>query len=297
MAGRRVMRAGSTSSPTRGSTGSSGGGSTGSPTGFDPSTWGGQARMLARNDADAAALLLAAGLIVADMVTVVIALRSDLATWRDVFSGDGLLLFGLQASAVAAAWVLTYARSLRADTLQVRRQTWQQELADDEDHDGDGFVGDPTRGITVRHHDGQEEVIEVDLPARSAPGAPVIPAWGVSLPDLVAILFEADLSRGLQERAWVPSKKQPLVTAFVLPSGQRVTQGMFRQVLAEMDSRGWAVKSAGRWELAVEPEAVAKALKASPSPASGVRDTSFSAGNTKHALSHGAHESVKAVKA
>ena len=41
---------------------------------------------------------------------------------------------------------------------------------------------------------------------------------------------------------------------------------MFRQLVAEIAKVGWAVKTAGRWELTVEPEDVAKRLQAQLQP-------------------------------
>lgn len=259
------------------------------PSGFDPSTWGGQARLLAKNDAEAVALLAAAGLVVADAVITGAALWLELASWRDVLSAGLVAVLGTQAAAVGLVWLVTYSRALRADTRQVRWTTWRQELAAGEDLDGDGWVGDPTRGIRITRGD-QSEEIEVDLPARSAMGAPVIPAWGVSAPDLVAILFEADLVRGLQERAWVGKEATP----FTLPSGGRVTQSVFRQVLGELAERGWAVKAAGRWELAILPEQVAAALKGCTPPADGVRGGAFSREGAQHA--HAQHARVNGVE-
>lgn len=267
------------------------------PTGFDPSTWGGQARVLARNEADAMALLVTAGLIVASAAAIGLALWAGWAEPGDVVSGSGLLALALMAGAVLLTWVLTYARALRADTRQVRRTTWQQEQAAGLDLDGDGYVGDPTRQIRVTRGD-QVEEIELDLPARSAMGAAVIPAWGVSVPDLVSILFEADRSRGLQEREWIPSKQRPEVEAFTLPSGQKLTVGMFRQVLAELGNRGWAEKLNGRWELLILPEQVAAALKAGTTPpVSGVRGGSFSRESAQHAHAQHARENGAEVKA
>lgn len=285
MSGKRTMRMETQKAPSAGS----GGG------GFDPSTWGGQARILARNEADAMALLVLAGLIVASAAAIGLSLWAGWAELRDVLSGDGLLALLLMGALVAMVWVVTYAMALRADTDQVRAATWRQELAAGEDLDGDGWVGDPTRGLRVTRGDTTEE-IELDLPARSAMGAPVIPAWGVSLPDLMAVLFEADLVRGLQERAWVPSKDRPEVEAFVLPSGQKLTVGMFRQVLGELGKRGWAEKLNGRWELAILPEQVAQALKGSPSPAGEVREGAFSREGAQHAHAQHARVNGSAVK-
>lgn len=226
---------------------------------FDPSTWGGQARNLARNDADGMALLVAAGLMVANAAAIGLSLWAGWAELRDLFGAASLLVLGCELLAVALAWILTYARALRSDTQRVRWQTWRQELATERDLDGDGFVGDPQASRTIRVTRGdQVEEVTLDMPARSQAGGPVLVDFGVTAPDLVSFLFEADLQRGLQERNWIGDGVQ----GYVLPSGQRVTQKMFRELVSGLAERGMAVKSAGRWELDCDPATVAEQLKA-----------------------------------
>lgn len=223
---------------------------------FDPATWTGQARHLARNDADAAALL-ALGVCV---------LVSALLLWiawpiRDLLAAaaSALLLLAIQGALIGLTWIVVYARTLRRDTRHVRATTWSREIETGQDLDGDGVVGPPSpasRTVRVTRGDQVDEII-LDMPARSSAGGPVLLDFGVTAPDLVSFLFEADLRRGLQERNWVGDTVQ----AYVLPSGQRVTQSLFRQIVAGLAARGMAIKSAGRWELDCDPETVAEQLK------------------------------------
>lgn len=97
----------------------------------------------------------------------------------------------------------------------------------------------------------------MSLPRNSARHQPVMTGWGVTAADLVAILYEAELTRGLQERAWVGRGVEPCI----LPSGRQVTQIMFRQVLSALEEHEMASKRAGRWELDVTADDVAETLR------------------------------------
>lgn len=160
------------------------------------------------------------------------------------------------ALGVLALVVGVFALALNSYTTAVAKATWYQlEQALDKDIDNDGFVGDPTRTVKIGGKEPTEIVL--DLPQASVSRAPIIRPFGVSGPDLVSFLFEAKHSRGLQERQWLSTS----VRAHVLPSGQHVSQAMFRQLLAELAKVGWAQKEMGRWELKVDPEDVAKRLQ------------------------------------
>ena len=165
------------------------------------------------------------------------------------------------ALGVLALVVGVFALALNSYTTAVAKATWYQlEQALDKDIDDDGYVGDPTRNVKVGGKEPTEIVL--DLPASSVSRAPILRPFGVSAPDLVSFLFEAKHSRGLQERQWIGKG----VRVHILPSGQQVSQVMFRQLVAEIAKVGWAVKTAGRWELTVEPEDVAKRLQAQLQP-------------------------------
>lgn len=174
--------------------------------------------------------------------------------------------------AFVAVGAAIYGHSLRQDVVAVRRQLWtdsqrqytlwQRELAQGADLDNDGHIGDPqqaSRTVRVRHGDEVEDIV-LDMPARSQTTGAVLVDFGVTAPDLVSFLFEADLRRGLQERNWIGDNVQ----TYVLPSGQRVSQSLFRTIVAGLSSRGMAIKTAGRWELDCDPEAVAEQLRTAP---------------------------------
>lgn len=180
-------------------------------------------------------------------------------------AGAVLLIEQVPAAAaglgIVAVVIGVFAVSLSRYTTAVAQATWyrlEEQLA--EDLDDDGYVGDPVRNVKIGGK--QPTEITLDLPAASVSRAPILRPFGVSAPDLVSFLFEAQHSRGLQERQWIGKS----IRAHVLPSGQQVTLAMFRQLLAECSRVGWAAKTANRWELTVDPEEVAKRLQAQMQP-------------------------------
>lgn len=222
---------------------------------FDPSTWSNQPRLLASNQAEAAAIetgAIAAG--------VVLALA--LLAWGvfDAKPVDALIIaaIGVVVGMIVtlARWARVYSTALRADTEAVRQATWLREVELGRDLDGDNVIGDPFRTVKVRKRDRVEE-ITLDLPRNSERNQPIMDGWGVSKADLVAILYEAELVRGLQERNWVGDG----VDKFVLPSGREVTQVIFRQVVAALADHEMASKRANRWQLDVAADEVARTLK------------------------------------
>lgn len=223
---------------------------------FDPSTWASQPRLLASNQAEAAAIEAGAS-------ALGLVLAGALAAWGvfDVAPGEVLIgaAVGVALGAVVtlARWARVYSTALRADTEAARRATWLREADEGRDLDGDGVIGDPFRTITVRRQDGRVEAVPMSLPRNSARHQPVMTGWGVTAADLVAILYEAELTRGLQERAWVGRGVEPCI----LPSGRQVTQIMFRQVLSALEEHEMASKRAGRWELDVTADDVAETLR------------------------------------
>lgn len=224
---------------------------------FDPATWANQPRLLASNQAEAEA-------IEAGALGLGLVLAGALAAWGvfDVAPGETLVGaavgVALAALITLARWARVYSTALRADTEAARQATWLRELDEARDLDGDGVIGDPFRTIAVRRQDGRVEAVPMSLPRNSARHQPVMTGWGVTAADLVAILYEAELSgRGLQERSWVGRGVEPCI----LPSGRQVTQIMFRQVLAALEEHEMASKRAGRWELDVTADDVAETLR------------------------------------
>lgn len=223
---------------------------------FDPATWANQPRLLASNQAEAEA-------IEAGALGLGLVLAGALAAWGvlDVAPSETLkgaaVGVALAALITLARWARVYSTALRADTEAARHATWLREMDEGRDLDGDGVIGDPFRTITVRRQDGRVEAVPMSLPRNSARHQPVMTGWGVTAADLVAILYEAELTRGLQERAWVGRGVEPCI----LPSGRQVTQIMFRQVLSALEEHEMASKRAGRWELDVTADDVAETLR------------------------------------
>ena len=229
-----------------------------SPLADDRSTWANQPRLLASNDAESAAI--EAGKYVAAIV-LVLALLGAVA-W-DVAGVDpvDVLIFVAVAVVIGVLvtlwhWSTVYADALRRDTEEARRATWQHEMNAGEDLTGDGYIGNPFRDIQVRRKTGNVEQVPFSHPPNSQRGEPIMEGWGVSKSDLVAILYEAELSRGLQERAWVGDG----VDKFPLPSGKVVTQTIFRNVQAALAEHDMASKPAGKWQLDVAADDVAAQL-------------------------------------
>ena len=222
---------------------------------IDRATWAEQADHLARKYARAEAFQWGPVMVVVVTVGVVAVYQFANVNDDDLALGAlAALLVGAVAVAWRSAWV--YADKLRAATAATERATWAREVERGEDIDGDGVVGDPFRGITVPRKGGGTETITFSHPPSSQRGEPILDGWGICASDLVAMLYEAEMSRGLGEREWVG----PGVAKFTLPSGKQVTQSMFRGVQAALAEHDMASKPAGKWQLDVTADSVAKAL-------------------------------------
>lgn len=209
---------------------------------------------------------LAAQRLLAFAVMVAAMALCAVAVWGSLEMGS---VWPAAAGLVLLAGAGLYSWSIVQDVENVRRQLWtearrqhylwRQEIMQGRDLDGDGEIGEPAgpaaRTMRVNHGERSEEIV-LDMPARSMRGGPVLVDFGVTAADLVSFLFEADLRRGLQERNWVGGGAE----AHVLPSGQRVTQAMFRQLVAGLAERGLASKSGNRWQLDCDPATVAEQL-------------------------------------
>lgn len=190
---------------------------------FDPSTWANQARLLARNDADAAALRVA--MILAALVLLALAARLlvDLPLPRD--PGVVLAIAIAGCIVIAGVWIWTYASALASNTRRVRSATWQEELARGEDIDHDGVVGPPQPAGHVVRIGGSKprEVVIPDLdPAPWA--APPLVRFPVPANDVIYILSRAAKS-GLGFRDWDGHR---------LPSGNSVDRDLWSRVIDGM---------------------------------------------------------------
>lgn len=189
---------------------------------FDPSTWAGQARALARNEADALALRIALALAALALALIGGATLLDARLPRD--PTGILVLAGACVACVAGAWMWTYARALARNTHHVRLATWQMELEQKIDLDGDGVLGPPPSLQPVGHvmRIGGPKPVDVILPdldppreARPLAGFPICPN------DVLFILNRAAVD-GLTVRAWAGQR---------LPSGLLVDRTLWSAVV------------------------------------------------------------------
>jgi hypothetical protein len=191
---------------------------------FDPSTWAGQARSLARNEADASALLWGVILAAGTALSAAVALMVGGATWRDVLSAEMAAGVGVQALAVSIIWMATYATSLRNDTREVRVATWRQELALGVDLDGDGQVGQPQPVGHVMKIGGSKprEVVlpDLDPPRETRP----LVRFPVPANDVIYVLTRA-AKEGLGFREWDGHR---------LPSGATVDRNLWTATIDGM---------------------------------------------------------------
>jgi len=171
---------------------------------FDPATWAKQPRLLARNRADAAALLWFLAVLIFDVAWGGATLLLDgpvppLVTIGAVLGGQVLL--------IVLAWGFTFARSLSGMTWEAQRATWMREVETGQDLDGDGEIGEPV-GHVMRIN-GQDDTVLANL---ERPGRRVVrPLAGfpVEANDVLYVLQRATSRReggddmvGLGFRQW-----------------------------------------------------------------------------------------------
>lgn len=213
---------------------------------FDPSTWANQARLLAKNEAEARALLAALGAILLLTATTVLLRGPQRYTWSATLEVI-LPAAGLAAVAVGMAWVITYSRALARNTHSVKRATWAEEQATGIDLDGDGTVGPPPPVGHILRINGPApvEVTLDDLHARAdrrpLAGYPVTPN------DVIHILNAAPRD-GLSFRRW---------SGRTLPSGHGVTRESWDATLTGLVTWGFAREhhdAAGRRHVALRED-------------------------------------------
>lgn len=187
---------------------------------FDPSTWAQQARLLARNEAEAVALrgmLVLAALV---MLGIVAVLALDAPLPSD--PAPLLAAVGLGLAVVIILWAWTYAHALARNTRHVREATWRLEEERGEDLDGDGQLGPPV-GHVVRI--GGSKPSSVVLPDLHPPrGARPLARFPVAPNDVVDVLRRADTA-GLGFREW---------EGYKLPSGREIDRPLWGQIIDGM---------------------------------------------------------------
>lgn len=175
-----------------------------------------------------------------------------LAAWGWSATGEP----GVMALAAAGLPALVYGLSALRSTSAERRRFYAQEVADQRDYNKDTYIGDPFNGVRVTDANGAVEEVIIPKPSNSAKAQPIMAGWGVSAADLVAFAFEAEASRGLQERAWIGKA----VTQFVLPSGKAVTQKRLREIQQALAEHGMASQPDGKWRLDWTAQRIAEHL-------------------------------------
>ena len=204
---------------------------------FDPSTWAQQARLLAKNQAEAAALRVA--MVLAGLV--LLALGASLAL--DVrLPRDPTVIVAVAigcVAMVAGVWLWTYASALAANTRSVQAATWQEELARGEDLDGDGQVGQPAEAGHVVKIGGSrpQEVVLPNLDTARA--APRLARFPVPANDVVYVLTQAN-RLGLGFRQWEGQQLPTSRAVIDRPLWSAIIDGMvdWEMVEARTDAGG-----------------------------------------------------------
>lgn len=190
---------------------------------FDPSTWAGQARQTARNQAVSTTMLWGVG-VVALLLVAALAMRylAGLA-WSEI-AADLAATLAVGVVWLMVVYVISYARTLRNDNEAVRAKTWLMEQELGRDLDGDGQVGKPQPVGHVVKIGGKKpkDVVLPDLdPPRQA--RPLV-RFPVPPNDVIYILTRA-ANTGLGFREWDGHR---------LPSGVTVDRPLWTQVIDGM---------------------------------------------------------------
>ena len=206
---------------------------------FDPSTWANQARLLAKNQAEAAALRMAMVLSALVLLALAARLLVDLPLPQDPAAVVAIALACV--AIVAGVWLWTYASALAANTRQVRRATWQEELDSGQDLDDDGLIGPPAQqpaGHVVKIGGAKpRDVVLPDLDPAPWAARPLA-RFPVPANDVIYILNRAAKS-GLGFRDW-DGHRLPSGTPVDRPLWTRIIDGMvdWEMVQATTDAGG-----------------------------------------------------------
>lgn len=190
---------------------------------FDPSTWAQQAKLLARNQGEAAALKVSLVLAALAMLWIGAALALDAPLPRDPATVAGLAVGAVLVVLVVYVWV--YSSALAANTHEVRRATWQREQELGQDLDGDGMVGQPEPvGHVVRIGGAKpREVVLPNLEASRA--ARPLARFPVPANDVIYVLTRA-AKEGLGFREWEGHRLPTTGVEIDRPLWGRIIDGM-----------------------------------------------------------------------
>jgi len=196
---------------------------TAQPGKFDPSTWAGQARQTAKNQATSTTMLW--GVAVAALLALAALAMRNLAglAWSEI-AADLAAALAVGLLWLVGVYVVSYARTLRNDNQAVRARTWLLEQELGKDLDGDGQVGQPQPVGHVLKIGGSKpaDVVLPDLdPPRSA--RPLV-RFPVPPNDVIDVLTQAT-KKGLGFRQW---------DGYRLPSGSVVDRPLWKQIIDGM---------------------------------------------------------------
>lgn len=210
---------------------------TAQPGKFDPSTWAGQARQTAKNQAVSTTMLW--GVAMALLLVVAALVMRHLAglAWSEI-AADLAAELAVGLVWLAVVYVFSYARTLRNDNAAVRARTWLLEQELGQDLDGDGKVGKPQPVGHVVPIRGKKPA-SVVLPDLDPPrGAPLLVRFPVPANDVIYVLSRARQD-GLGFRDW-EGHRLPSGAVVDRPLWGRIIDGMvdWEMVQAQTDAAG-----------------------------------------------------------
>lgn len=190
---------------------------------FDPSTWAGQARQTAKNQAVSTTMLWGVAVLLLLLVAGLAMRHLAGLAWSEI-AADLAAALAVGLLWLMAVYVVSYARTLRNDNAAVRARTWLLEEQSGQDLDGDGQVGPPQEVGHVLKIGGKRPR-NVVLPDMAPPRqTKVLTKFPVSPNDVVYILTRAG-EDGLGFREWDGHR---------LPSGATVDRPLWTKIIDGM---------------------------------------------------------------
>jgi len=135
----------------------------------------------------------------------------------------------------------TFSMALWRYTSEVQAATWQREHEIGTDIDGDGVIGRPepperrARFVPLTANGESVDPLWIWDGPEAQRQAVILDGFDLEAGDVAAFLAEAS-RRGLAASAWL----RPGASRFELPSGSRVTRGVWDRCTAELVRIGWA---------------------------------------------------------
>lgn len=204
---------------------------------FDPSTWAGQARQTAKNQATSTTMLWGVAVAVLLLLAALVMRHGVGLAWQEIVA-DLAAALAIGLLWLMAVYVISYARTLRNDNQAVRARTWLLEEQSGQDLDGDGQVGRPQEVGHVMRIGGTKPK-NVVLPDLAPPRqTQVLKMFPVSPNDVIYILTRS-AKEGLGFREW-DGHLLPSRTPVDRPLWTKIIDGMvaWEMVDAATDAAG-----------------------------------------------------------